>query len=161
MKRTRRTALGLGAAALATFFVAENQAEGTRAACDATDDANKEVVRRWLAEVWSAGNVDVLDEIAAEDYAPNEPGAVPGRDAWKQRTRDAIERFASIIPNVHYVADDLFAADGRVCLRARIAGTSIAGKAVDAPFINVFLFRDGLIASWWGSDVSADLARAF
>jgi hypothetical protein len=132
----------------------------TRAACDGQDEKNKETARRWMDEVWTAGKVEVLDEIAAEDFTPADPLEAPGREAWKQRTREAVDGFKALIPDVAYAIDDLFAADSKVCLRGRITGTSTGGKKVDAPFINILLFKDGLVASWWPSDVSVAIARA-
>ena len=56
-------------------------------------DVNKALVRRFYEEI-DKGNIDILDELVAEDYAdhnpPPFPGLPPGREGLKQALLDQL-----------------------------------------------------------------------
>lgn len=133
---------------------------GAEAACDDADEANKAVALRWIDEVWNQGNINLLDEIVADDFSADSPIVIENRDAWKQEIAASRAQFVGLIPDVKYTVDEAFAADGRVCLRGRITGTGITQKTVAALYINILSFKDGRITSWWGAQDDAALMAA-
>jgi predicted ester cyclase len=77
-------------------------------------EENKRLVQRYVAEVWNAGSVDVLDEI----YDPNftEFGGIPG-------LRESVIGFRTSFPDLHFDIDDVVAEDDKIVYRWTARGT--------------------------------------
>src|SRR5438552_5739601 len=83
-------------------------------------EQNKDVVRRFLEEVWNAGNLDVVDELIAPDYVNHtDPGQPPGPEGVKP----LVTQFRSAFPDVHNAIEDVVAEEDRVAVRVTIRGT--------------------------------------
>jgi predicted ester cyclase len=84
-------------------------------------EENKELVRRFYREI-DAGNLDVLDELVAEDYIdhspPPFPGFAPGREGLKQ----AFRLFWDATPGTHEIEDQIAEGD-KVVTRLTARGT--------------------------------------
>jgi len=90
---------------------------------DATARANKAVVDRVFDEVYNGGNLDVVDELFAEDFALHMPGReVRGPDG----VRDMVTVTRNGFPDIHFALEDAFAAGDRVVHRYTITGTHLA-----------------------------------
>ena len=117
---------------------------------------NKALVRRFYEEVWDKGNLEVCDEIFAEDYVrhdlrPSEPA--PGPEGQKQIAAD----FRSAVPDLRVVVDLLVAEDDYVVGRWTAAGThrgpwgtlEATGRRTTFSAVNVFRFENGKVAEIW------------
>jgi steroid delta-isomerase-like uncharacterized protein len=84
-------------------------------------DHNKSAVRRYYDEVLNAGAIDVLDEIAVENYVEHDPfpGMGDGRDQLKMRAAGLRAAFAPCT----FRLDDVIAEDDRVVVRWTSHGT--------------------------------------
>jgi len=124
-------------------------------------DQNKEIVRRFYAEVMTAGNVDVCDEIVDEDFHDHGEtlfGSPQGRQALK----DAIVGGHSIFPDLNVTLEDMVASDDMVGVRGEMRthhtggeflGAEATGNELQWKGIAIFKIRDGKITDrWFNSD---------
>jgi len=101
---------------------------------DATTlDANKEIGRRVLLEIWSEGRLDVIDELYAPDYVDHvnrgpEPEEVHGPGGLKA----AVTMFRAAFPDLRYSIDDEMAERDLVMTRFSASGTH-QGEFLGAP----------------------------
>jgi Predicted ester cyclase len=123
-------------------------------------EANKAIVRRFYEEVMSQGNVDLLDEIMAPDFADHGEtlfGSPQGRDTLKQD----ITASRPVLGDLHVQLHDLIA-DGemvgvRGTMRCTHQGTflGVAASGNELTWNGLALFRvvDGKIMErWFNSD---------
>ena len=81
-------------------------------------EANKALVRRFLEEAFSQGNLDVLDEIIAPDYVHYMAGVadVEGPEGNKRM----ISTLRADFPDLHWTIEDMFAEGDKVVTRATL-----------------------------------------
>jgi len=115
-------------------------------------DANKALVRRYAEEVWTHGNLDVLDEYVAEDYElaiPEENLVLRGPEALKRWVRV----LRSAFPDHRMTVHELIAEGDTVAWRWEARGTH-AGDALGVPAtgrsvvmtgVAIYVIRDGRI----------------
>jgi predicted ester cyclase len=121
-----------------------------------TPEANKDVIRRLLAEV-DRGNLDVVDACYAADYVDHTPSPLrslaPGRDG----VRAAFALFQRAFPDTTHVLEDLVAEGDRVVARIRAQGTHTGelfghpptGRKVTLTGITIYRLRGGRIVERW------------
>jgi predicted SnoaL-like aldol condensation-catalyzing enzyme len=124
----------------------------------------KELVRRWVDEIFNARNLDVCDEIVAPTYveravAPfgqGAPGPVPGTEHMKRTVLWLVDQY----PDLHLHIEDLVSEDDRVACRIRSTGTNTGklngvmpptGKAIVASQTHWFRVEDGRLAEHWAT----------
>jgi steroid delta-isomerase-like uncharacterized protein len=118
-------------------------------------DANKALVRRAHAEVWSKGDLTAAAEIYTPDFAAHWTGRPDTRDLdeFKAFLLDARSRF----PDWHETVDQIIAEGDLVVTRFTSRGT-FAGSGPDDPAgglpvtmqeIAIHRIRDGRIAEQW------------
>lgn len=83
-------------------------------------EQNLAAVDRLLKEAWGEGNLDVIDELTADDYIDHDPIAGDG-DAAELKER--IAGFRAAFPDLSLRVDDMFAADDKVVTRWTAEGT--------------------------------------
>lgn len=114
----------------------------------------KRIANRYPAEVATAGETDVIDEICAPDVREHGPlGEIEGRSALKE-TSAAIQ---AAFEDLSVTVEDAVAADGtvaqRLTFRARHAGEFMGleptGHRVEIPNMAFVSVEDGLIAERW------------
>jgi steroid delta-isomerase-like uncharacterized protein len=119
-----------------------------------TIEDNKQVVRRFVDEVFVAGRVDAVDELLAPAFTPHTwPSVEPGRDSFKA----AMRRMAESLSEVSMTIDDLIAERDRVAVRLTshavhsgdFMGMPASGKPYTISEIHVFRVADGQIAEHW------------
>lgn len=119
-------------------------------------EANKAVVRRFVDEVWTNGNLDAMDDLFTPDSVLHAPeGDVVGPEAFKPYNRQYLEAF----PDLTYEIRDVVAEGDRVAFRARMTGTHEGefmgtpptGERFDAEGIIVARIEDGKIVERWAS----------
>jgi predicted ester cyclase len=118
------------------------------------EEKNIAKIRRFVDEVFNAGHIDVLDEIAAIDWEDHSNRGLPepGRNGWKKRTQALRETF----PDIHMTVDDIFAHGDRVVIRYTVEGNEKRSdkeakewKHVRAPGITIARFKNGRIQENW------------
>jgi steroid delta-isomerase-like uncharacterized protein len=126
-------------------------------------DANKAIVRRFVAEVFG-GDLDAVDEIVAEDFQPHGWGPMPpGRDAL----RDAMRRVSAGLSDGQMEIEDMIAEGDRVAVRltssARHTGTFMGlpatGRSYSIPEIHIFRLRGGQVVEHWREMDTGALVR--
>ncbi len=114
---------------------------------------NKELVRRYLGDVMSAGRLDLLDQLLSPDFEDSTPGApqdVRGPDV----VRAAQQRAREIFPEVEYKVDDLIAEGDKVVARYTVRATSRGsgsspGRPIEVTGVTIFRIAEGKIREIW------------
>lgn len=118
-------------------------------------DENKALARSWNEEIWSKGNLSVLDEFLAPNfvfnYAP--PGMVPNKEAYKL----AVNMYHSACPDMYYEIEDIIGEGDKVAVRwvgrgtqnGEIMGIAPTGKSVTVTGISILQIVEGKIVKEW------------
>lgn len=128
-------------------------------------EENKAIVRRYLEEAWMKGNLSVLDELMAPNYARYLPGQDTPLDREGQKRR--IAGFRAALPDMDFLIEDLFAEGDRVVFRVKIRGTHTGtfmgvaptGKQLVATAIDIARLENGKIVDHWGEMDMVGLMR--
>jgi len=121
-------------------------------------DELKAIARREFEEVYSRGNLDLVDEIVAADYVCYDaalPEPVRGREGLKQ----AVSGFREAFPDLTFTVDDQVAEGDTVVTRWTATGTHRGtlfgrkgtGRRVTMTGIDVERFAGGQIVEVWAS----------
>jgi steroid delta-isomerase-like uncharacterized protein len=119
-------------------------------------DENKALVRRFYDEVWARGNLDVADEVFADEYVRHDfRGGKPeaGPEGQKRIAGD----FRAAFPDLRWQVDFLVGEGDMVVGRwtasgthdGRWAGVAPTGRSMRFSGINVFRFVDGKVVEIW------------
>jgi predicted ester cyclase len=120
-------------------------------------EQNKALVRRFYEEI-DNDNIDVIDELLAEDYidhsAPPFSGFASGRAGVKQ----GFEMFRAATPG-HHVIEDQIAEGDKVVTRLRaigrhegdLPGIPRTGNALDVTATVIHRIEDGKLAEHWSN----------
>ncbi len=119
-------------------------------------EENKAVTHRMIDEVWNKGNVDVLDEITAPDYARHLVGQDKPLDREGQKRR--LSSFLTGIPDHRLSIENLFGEGDQVVFRIAVRGThggsllgvAPTGKPIMLTAIDILRFENGKIVDHWG-----------
>jgi steroid delta-isomerase-like uncharacterized protein len=113
---------------------------------------NEAVVRRMIEDGWNRGNLSVLDECLAPDYAVSGP-----LDSFRgvKGMKDMITKYRTAFPDCRLDIDEMFSAGDRVVVRFTYTGThkgnleglAPTGRSARGHGITVIRFRDGRAAS--------------
>jgi steroid delta-isomerase-like uncharacterized protein len=121
-----------------------------------SEDANKALVRRFYEEVWARGNLDVADELFADDYVRHDfRGGEPeaGAEGQKQIAADFRAAFPDLTWDVDFILADGDLVAGRWTAsgthRASWAGVEPTGRSMRFSGINVFRFAEGRVVEIW------------
>jgi len=119
-------------------------------------DDVKSLTRRFYAEV-SAGNLDVFDELLADEFVDHEelPGDLP-QD--KNGVKQFFAMLRSAFPDMRMEVEDLIAEGDKVVARIALTATQRgefmgvppSGRGVDVQVIDVLRIRDGQAIEHWG-----------
>jgi len=106
-------------------------------------ERNRALVERFFREVpyGPGGNLDVIDELLAEDYVQHNPSALQGREGVKHF-------FTNVIPLP--LTGDL-AADGTLYVNIIAEGDMVVRQEVrkNGMLVDIFRVRDGFLAEHW------------
>jgi steroid delta-isomerase-like uncharacterized protein len=114
-------------------------------------EANKALVRRFVDEVQSAGNIDALDEICSPEFVNHSaPSRVPSNcEGVKQLTA----MFRQAFPDSYFTVEDMMAEGDKVATRKTFHGTHQGefmgipptGQQVSMELIDIVLIADGKV----------------
>jgi len=117
---------------------------------------NKALIRRFYDEAWGRGELDVIDEVFADDYVrhdsrPTSPASGPAGQ------RQITAGFRAAFPDLRFDVDLLVAEDDLVVARWTAAGTQAGafgpleatGRHATFSGVNIFRFEGGKVAEIW------------
>ncbi|WP_121741904.1 ester cyclase [Natronorubrum halophilum] len=118
----------------------------------------KALVRRDPEEIWTAGNLDAIDELFADGFVLHDPstdGESRGRDDY----REYVETYRAAFPDVEYEVESIVAEGGIVALRYTAGGThegefmgiAPTGERVSVSGMEQYRVEDGRIVEMWTS----------
>lgn len=121
---------------------------------------NKEVTRRFSAEVWGEGNAALADELIAPDLVEHTPfpSQTPGLEGHKQ----VLAMFRSAFPDLKVTVDDVIAEGDLTYLSWHGDGTHTGqlmnilatGKPVHVTGMDILRLENGKIKERW-AEISA------
>ena len=85
-------------------------------------DENKALVRRFFEEIWNNKNIDVADQLIADDHINHDPASpmeVRGPDGFKQLAR----MYIAAHPDLRFTIEDQIAEGDMVVTRWTASGT--------------------------------------
>jgi steroid delta-isomerase-like uncharacterized protein len=116
----------------------------------------KEIVNRWMGEVWRDRNLDAIDELHAPQYRDRSLPDRPGPEPYKAGVAELFAAF----PDFRAVTEDLVIdeAGNKVAVlwtatgthRGTFMGVASTGKRIEFAGIEVLWIEDGRIAGRWG-----------
>jgi steroid delta-isomerase-like uncharacterized protein len=115
---------------------------------------NKEIVRRFVKEIFEELRPEAVDELVAADFVWHRPDG----DGDRQFLRDSTARMGAALTNIHFVIDDEVAEGDRVALRLTAGATAraafpgipdAAGRSYSIEEIHIFRLRDGKVVEHW------------
>jgi steroid delta-isomerase-like uncharacterized protein len=124
-------------------------------------EENKAIVLRYFQEM-DRGNIDIVDEIMAEDYIDHNP-ALPGVGPGREGTRQYMRMLKAAFPDATHRIDDLIAEGNKVMTRVTARGTFLGecigyqpnGNVVEISGIAVHRIEGGRLVEHWAQ---ADMA---
>jgi predicted ester cyclase len=117
------------------------------------DTESSRMIGRLIEEAWNRGNLDVLDELVAEDAKPSNTSGPPGPATWKAD----IQYYRSRLGSLHYTVDDLFVCGDKAAARwtAKAVDTKgflggvASGQQVEFTGITIYRIRDNQFVDHW------------
>lgn len=118
-------------------------------------EQNKASARRAFEEVWSKGNLSVLDELSDPNTVGHDPvsGDTRGREAGKQ----LVSMYRTAFPDIHFTIEDQVAEGDKVVTRWSSSGThkgelmgiAPTGKRATVTGISIDRFSGGKQVEDW------------
>ena len=120
---------------------------------------NKEMLTRFLQEVWTDGNIDAVDQYLAPQYTIfHDPG-----DPWDGKTLDItgykerVQQSRTPFPDQQFIIQEMLAEGDKVACAWQWTGTHLAdmpgfpasGKSVAISGLTIYSFDNGRIAGHW------------
>lgn len=117
---------------------------------------NKEIVRRFYAEVWNQGNVEFAHEVFADDYVRHDLRPTSAGPGWQGQANIARD-FRLAFPDLAMTLELLVAEDDLVAARWTAEGTfsgpwgdvQPTGRRATFSGVNIFRFGDGKVVELW------------
>ena len=118
---------------------------------------NKATMSRIYEEVFSQGDLGLIDELLADDFVEHEE-LPPGVPQGKGAPRAMMTMMRGAFPDFHARVEELLEDGDKVIARVRFAGTHrgefmgipATGKRFDIAVIDIIEFRDGKGVAHWG-----------
>jgi steroid delta-isomerase-like uncharacterized protein len=115
------------------------------------NDTNKAITRRLIDEVANGRNLDVMDELVAENFIEIEPA--PGQGPGRQGLRDVFAIMHQAFPDLHWSTEEQIAEGNKVVTRfiwtgthkGEFMGIPPTGKSVRVKGIVIDEFEDGMM----------------
>ena len=116
------------------------------------------VTVKHLYEAINAGDMDIFDDIVADDFVEHEE--LPGLEPSKEGVRAFFESFLAAFPDLRMEPVDILESGDKVVARVKVTGTNqgeflgapATGKAIDVQLIDIIrVGDDGLAHEHWGS----------
>jgi predicted ester cyclase len=117
-------------------------------------EANKAVVRRFIAEIFGHQDLDAVDELAAEDFTPHTWGPTP---PGRQALREAMQRAGAGVTEARFEIHHLIAEGDLVAVRltssalhsGEFMGLKPTNRRYSIDEMHLFRLRDGRVVEHW------------
>ena len=118
-------------------------------------ERNKAVVRRFIEEVQNKKNIELFDELHAEDFV--NLSAPPGMPADREGGKLFLSGFLNGFPDSRVTVEEMIADGDRVATKKTFTGTHTGefagipptGNRVTITFADILRLRDGRIVEHW------------
>ena len=118
-------------------------------------EKNKALVRHFVDEVQSAGNIDALDEICSPDFVNH--SAPPGVPSNCEGVKQLTAMFRQAFPDSYFTVEDMMAEGDKVATRKTFHGTHQGefmgilptGQQVSMGLIDIVRIADGRVVEHW------------
>jgi predicted ester cyclase len=120
----------------------------------ASEDSNKETVRRIFEQALNDGDAAVINELIADGYVNHDmPAPAPGPEGFRQ----VVGQFRAAFPDMRIIIDDLLGEGDAVCTRGHFEGTHEGefmgipgtGRKVDVKYIDAWRLEGGKAVENW------------
>ena len=127
-------------------------------------EQNEETVRRWIEEVWSTGNADLMDDLMDENMLDHNP--IPGLPAGRAARKQILAMFHAAF-DVH-IKLDLLLADGDYVVdrwsaslthKGEFMGIPATGKTAQLTGIDISRLANAKIVEAWHEEDIAGLMQ--
>jgi ketosteroid isomerase-like protein len=123
-------------------------------------DSNKALVRRFYEEI-DKGNIDILDELVAENYIDHSPPPFPGLAPGREGVKQSFRMFQQATPGYHRIEDQIAEGDKVVTRLTSIGkhegdlpGAPRTGNDMQVTSITIHRIANGkLVEKWSEKDV--------
>lgn len=130
-----------------------------------TGEQARELLRRYLSEVWDAGDVEAVRRFAGPGFRRHLSPTLPPLDLDGQLTR--LRGIRQAFPDIAVALEDVVAEGDRIAFRSTLTGTHqgefagipATGQRVAVTLVDVIRVDDGLIAEQWGGPDVFDMLR--
>jgi steroid delta-isomerase-like uncharacterized protein len=118
-------------------------------------EENKTLVRRFVDEVQSGGNIDLIDELCSPEFVNH--SAPPGMPADCEGVKLVTAMFRQAFPDSYFTVEDMIAEGDKVATRKTFHGTHEGeflgipptGRPVSIGLIDVVRVADGRVVEHW------------
>jgi len=115
-------------------------------------DAKTEVIRRYFAELFNEGRVELVPELLDPDYVNHSPG-LPDLPRGRDGVGIVVQALRRGMPDLRYCIDDMVVGNDAVAVRATLTGThrgdlfgmAATGRRIEVKQMTFERFRDGRI----------------
>jgi predicted ester cyclase len=118
-------------------------------------ETNKALVRRFYEEI-DKGNIDILDELVAEDYIDHTPPPVPGLASGREGVKQSFRMFQQATPGYHRIEDQIAEGDKVVTRLTSIGkhegdlpGAPRTGNDMQVTSITIHRIANGKFVEKW------------
>ena len=126
---------------------------------------NKALVRRFVDEVQSGGNISLIDEICSPEFVNH--SAPPGVPADCEGIKIVTAMFRGAFPDSYFTVEDMIAEGDKVATRKTFHGTHEgefmgippSGRSVSMDLIDVVRIDDGRVVEHWAVGDSLGLMQ--
>ena len=109
---------------------------------------NKQFMQRFVERAINQKDIDVIDELVAEDFVEHVP--FPGQGPGREGLKDVISSLVSAFPDLHWTVEEQIGEAEKVVSRFRMTGThqgvflgiAATGKPVDVWGVVIDVVRD-------------------
>jgi steroid delta-isomerase-like uncharacterized protein len=118
-------------------------------------EENKSIVRRFVDEVQSKGNIDAIDELCSPEFVNH--SAPPGVPSNCEGVKQVTAMFRQAFPDSYFTVEDMVAEGDKVATRKTFHGTHQGefmgipptGQQVSTGLIDVVRIVDGKVVEHW------------
>src|SRR5215216_5186355 len=118
-------------------------------------EKNKALVRHFVDEAQSAGNIDALDEICSSEFVNH--SASPGVPSNREGVKRLTVMFRQAFPDSYFTIEDMMAEGEKVATRKTFHGTHQGefmgilptGQQVSMGLIDIVRIADGRVVEHW------------
>jgi steroid delta-isomerase-like uncharacterized protein len=129
--------------------------------------AQREIVERWFADLFTRGDLAVIDELVAEDFVAHGPGGSPG-SRGRDALRDWLGWYLSAFTDRGWTILDVITEGekvvvhyaGQTTYRGGFFDIPASGQRVPEPGIIIFRIAEGQVREMWSELSDLQLVMA-